>query len=220
MIWWPLGKYDKLISIDDRNIFLWNIDTSNKSAKVCNHPSVYQYIISILTKYLYSNINFSNRLWNVKNLHTICLCTSYFTGINLNSYITGDLTGISWHASKFTWWSLGSTQSEFNCCNIRFITSVVGSTFYGVNTCLEFLWFSMLLSVAQLLKCCSYIFIFQCIILRKSTAIEHAHVRDVDYNPKKQNIIVSLTLPFLFLIVSSNTSYIYIKWSFLWIRFL
>jgi hypothetical protein len=30
------------------------------------------------------------------------------------------------------------------------------------------------------------------IILRRSNAIEHAHIRDVDYNPKKQNIIVSL----------------------------
>ena len=30
------------------------------------------------------------------------------------------------------------------------------------------------------------------IVLRRSNAIEHAHIRDVDYNPKKQNIIVSL----------------------------
>lgn len=59
---------------------------------------------------------------------------------------------------------------------------------------LDLLLFSMLLSVVQLLKCCSYIFIVKCTILRKSTAIEHAHIRDVDYNPKKQNIIVSLTL--------------------------
>lgn len=51
-------------------------------------------------------------------------------------------------------------------------------------------------------------FIFKCTILRKSTAIEHAHIRDVDYNPKKQNIIVSSTLTFLFPI-SSNTSYIF-----------
>ncbi|KAL6906269.1 hypothetical protein ACP4OV_003870 [Aristida adscensionis] len=32
-------KHDKLISIDDRSIFLWNIDTSNKSAKVISQAS-------------------------------------------------------------------------------------------------------------------------------------------------------------------------------------
>lgn len=38
------------------------------------------------------------------------------------------------------------------------------------------------------------LFIFVCKLLthRKSSAIEHAHIRDVDYNPKKQNIIVSM----------------------------
>jgi hypothetical protein len=38
------------------------------------------------------------------------------------------------------------------------------------------------------------------LVLRRSNAIEHAHIRDVDYNPKKQNIIVSsvyLALRFL-----------------------
>jgi len=29
--------------------------------------------------------------------------------------------------------------------------------------------------------------------LRKSNSIEHAHVQDVDYNPKKQHILVSIT---------------------------
>lgn len=68
---------------------------------------------------------------------------------------------------------------------------------------LDFLWFYMLLSVIQLLKCFHCIFIFICerVILRKSVAIEHAHIRDVDYNPKKQNIIVSTCL-----LVSSNSS--------------
>lgn len=41
-------------------------------------------------------------------------------------------------------------------------------------------------------KCCTYIYVHELIVLRRSNAIEHAHIRDVDYNPKKQNIIVSL----------------------------
>jgi hypothetical protein len=60
----------------------------------------------------------------------------------------------------------------------------------------------MLLSVIQLLTC------FQRIILSKSIAIEHAHIRDVDYNPKKQNIIVSMIYIFLSRMII-HTSYIY-----------
>lgn len=48
-----------------------------------------------------------------------------------------------------------------------------------------------------MLKYCTYIFVCELVILRKSNAIEHAHIRDVDYNPKKQNIIVSMILSFL-----------------------
>jgi hypothetical protein len=123
---------------------------------------------------------------------------------NLNSsiYVTDDITGISWHASKFTRRSLGSTQSQFNCCNIWFITPLMGSPFYGVDTLSCLLWFYMLLSVIQLLTC------FQRIILSKSIAIEHAHIRDVDYNPKKQNIIVSMIYIFLSRMII-HTSYIY-----------
>lgn len=43
-----------------------------------------------------------------------------------------------------------------------------------------------------IIKCCTYIYVHELIVLRRSNAIEHAHIRDVDYNPKKQNIIVSL----------------------------
>lgn len=31
-------------------------------------------------------------------------------------------------------------------------------------------------------------------ICRSTNAIEHAHIRDVDYNPKKQHIVVSVML--------------------------
>ena len=34
ILWWPLGKHDKLVSIDEGNLFLWSIDSSTKAAKV------------------------------------------------------------------------------------------------------------------------------------------------------------------------------------------
>ncbi|KAG6501787.1 hypothetical protein ZIOFF_041671 [Zingiber officinale] len=34
VLWWPSGKHDRLISIDEGNLFLWSIDSSNKVAKV------------------------------------------------------------------------------------------------------------------------------------------------------------------------------------------
>ncbi|URD81556.1 WD domain, G-beta repeat, partial [Musa troglodytarum] len=40
VLWWPSGKHDKLISIDEGNLFLWSIDTSNKMAKVISQESV------------------------------------------------------------------------------------------------------------------------------------------------------------------------------------
>ncbi|KAG6520482.1 hypothetical protein ZIOFF_017538 [Zingiber officinale] len=33
VLWWPSGKHDRLISIDEGNLFLWSIDSSNKVAK-------------------------------------------------------------------------------------------------------------------------------------------------------------------------------------------
>lgn len=40
VLWWPLGKHDKLISIDEGNLFLWSIDSSSKMAKVISQESV------------------------------------------------------------------------------------------------------------------------------------------------------------------------------------
>ncbi|WOL05302.1 WD repeat-containing protein DWA2 [Canna indica] len=40
VLWWPCGKHDRLISIDEGNLFLWSIDTSNKVAKVISQESV------------------------------------------------------------------------------------------------------------------------------------------------------------------------------------
>ena len=33
-LWWPSGRYDKLISIDEQNLFLWSLDSSRKTAQV------------------------------------------------------------------------------------------------------------------------------------------------------------------------------------------
>ncbi|XP_042425340.1 WD repeat-containing protein DWA2-like isoform X1 [Zingiber officinale] len=40
VLWWPSGKHDRLISIDEGNIFLWSLDSSNKVAKVISQESV------------------------------------------------------------------------------------------------------------------------------------------------------------------------------------
>ncbi|KAI3721205.1 hypothetical protein L2E82_32211 [Cichorium intybus] len=39
VLWWPYGRYDKLISIDEQNIFLWSLDSSKKSAHVQSQES-------------------------------------------------------------------------------------------------------------------------------------------------------------------------------------
>lgn len=33
-LWWPSGRHDKLVSIDDENLFLWSLDSSRKAAQV------------------------------------------------------------------------------------------------------------------------------------------------------------------------------------------
>ena len=62
-----------------------------------------------------------------------------------------------------------------------------------------------------IIRCCTYIYVCELIILRRSNAIEHAHVRDVDYNPKKQNIIVSMIHIFLSQVVAHVFLYFYTK---------
>ncbi|AEE29984.1 WD40 repeat [Arabidopsis thaliana x Arabidopsis arenosa] len=39
VLWWPSGRCDKLISIDEQNIFLWSLDCSKKSAEVLSKDS-------------------------------------------------------------------------------------------------------------------------------------------------------------------------------------
>ncbi|CAI9758036.1 unnamed protein product [Fraxinus pennsylvanica] len=34
VLWWPTGRHDKLVTVDEQNILLWNIDTSKKTAQV------------------------------------------------------------------------------------------------------------------------------------------------------------------------------------------
>ncbi|KAD7477082.1 hypothetical protein R6Q59_006957 [Mikania micrantha] len=40
VLWWPSGRLDKLITIDEQNIFLWSLDSSKKSAQVQSQESV------------------------------------------------------------------------------------------------------------------------------------------------------------------------------------
>ncbi|XP_011041256.1 PREDICTED: WD repeat-containing protein DWA2-like isoform X1 [Populus euphratica] len=39
ILWWPSGRNDKLISIDDENLFLWSLDCSRKAAQVQSKES-------------------------------------------------------------------------------------------------------------------------------------------------------------------------------------
>ncbi|KAK0576172.1 hypothetical protein LWI29_013198 [Acer saccharum] len=39
VLWWPSGRHDKLISIDEENIFLWSLDCSKKTAQVQSKES-------------------------------------------------------------------------------------------------------------------------------------------------------------------------------------
>ncbi|KAK2995097.1 hypothetical protein RJ640_020737 [Escallonia rubra] len=39
ILWWPSGKHDKLISIDEQNLFLWSLDSSRKTAQVQSQES-------------------------------------------------------------------------------------------------------------------------------------------------------------------------------------
>lgn len=34
VLWWPTGRHDKLISIDEQNLLLWSLDSSEKMAQV------------------------------------------------------------------------------------------------------------------------------------------------------------------------------------------
>ncbi|KAK7283449.1 hypothetical protein RIF29_12968 [Crotalaria pallida] len=39
VLWWPSGRNDKLISIDEENLYLWSLDVSKKSAQVQSKDS-------------------------------------------------------------------------------------------------------------------------------------------------------------------------------------
>lgn len=38
-LWWPSGKYEKLISIDEQNLYLWSLDSARKTAQVQSQES-------------------------------------------------------------------------------------------------------------------------------------------------------------------------------------
>ncbi|EPS73402.1 hypothetical protein M569_01347 [Genlisea aurea] len=40
VLWWPTGRHDKLVSIDEQNLFLWSLDTSKKTAQVQSQESM------------------------------------------------------------------------------------------------------------------------------------------------------------------------------------
>ncbi|OAY82971.1 WD repeat-containing protein DWA2-like [Ananas comosus] len=101
ILWWPLGKHDKLISIDEGNLFLWSLDSSNKRAKVISQESV-----GMLH-------NLSGGAWDPHDRNAVAaIC-----------------------------------DSSLQCWDLR--------------------------------------------TMKRANTIEHAHVRDVDYNPKRQHILAT-----------------------------
>lgn len=38
-LWWPSGRYEKLISIDEQNLYLWSLDSARKTAQVQSQES-------------------------------------------------------------------------------------------------------------------------------------------------------------------------------------
>lgn len=39
VLWWPTGKHDKLASVDEQNLVIWNLDTAKKTAQVQSQES-------------------------------------------------------------------------------------------------------------------------------------------------------------------------------------
>ncbi|OAP12153.1 hypothetical protein AXX17_AT1G21490 [Arabidopsis thaliana] len=102
VLWWPSGRCDKLISIDEQNIFLWSLDCSKKSAEVLSKDSAGM---------LHS---LSGGAWDPHDVNAVAA--------------TGE--------SSVQFWDLRT--------------------------------------------------------MKKVNSIEHAHVRGVDYNPKREHILVRL----------------------------
>ncbi|KAI8016253.1 WD repeat-containing protein DWA2 [Camellia lanceoleosa] len=39
-LWWPSGRHDKLISIDEQNLYLWSLDSSKRQYRICSEIQV------------------------------------------------------------------------------------------------------------------------------------------------------------------------------------
>ncbi|KAE8057362.1 hypothetical protein FH972_014063 [Carpinus fangiana] len=101
VLWWPFGRHDKLISIDEETLFLWSFDCSKKVAQVQSQESV-----GMLHK-------LSGGAWNPHDVNAVA------------------------------------------------VTCDSATQFWDLRT------------------------------MKKTNSIERAHVRNVDYNPKKKHIFVT-----------------------------
>ncbi|XP_077246802.1 WD repeat-containing protein DWA2-like [Tasmannia lanceolata] len=101
ILWWPSGKHDKLVSIDEETLVLWSLDYSTKTAKVQSQESV-----GMLH-------NLSGGAWDPHDQNSVA----------------------------------GICDTSIQCWDLR--------------------------------------------TMKKTNSIEHAHVRNADYNPKKQHILVT-----------------------------
>ncbi|XP_051139298.1 WD repeat-containing protein DWA2-like [Andrographis paniculata] len=101
VLWWPTGRHEKIVSVDEQNLTLWNLDTSKKTAQVQSQESA-----------------------------------------GMLSYLNGG----AWD------------PHDFNTISLTCDSSV---QFWDLRT------------------------------MRKTDSIEHAHVRNVDYNMKKRYMLVT-----------------------------
>lgn len=56
VLWWPSGRNDKLISIDEENIFLWSLDCSRKSAQVWTVNEIFGIVMFLVFVFMMCGI--------------------------------------------------------------------------------------------------------------------------------------------------------------------
>ncbi|KAG6515851.1 hypothetical protein ZIOFF_026285 [Zingiber officinale] len=156
VLWWPSGKHDRLISIDEGNLFLWSIDSSNKVAKVVSQESV-----GMLQ-------NLSGGAWDPHDRNALAgICDSSFQFWDLRTM-------------KYTIFSIHYVYASYEVV-LYAILSVHSSKFIPQDFCAACFLQSLDLDCLNDVT----------VLSRKTTSIEQAHTRDIDYNSKKQHLLVT-----------------------------
>ncbi|XP_028549306.1 WD repeat-containing protein DWA2 [Dendrobium catenatum] len=190
ILWWPRGRHDKVISIDEGNLFLWSIDSSSKTAKVCME---YLDPLNVLGGEVFFWVTFLVAAGNLGQQSVVFRSAGQqdiLVGIRgqqakLQDSSSFDLrqdldsnqtTGA---ANLDVWQALDSRSTSFQSWTVTQFRGkqILADSLKGIDVFLTLIsWYQQ--------NC-------PCFFLRKANSIENAHFRDVDYNPKKQHIIVT-----------------------------